>query len=322
MDLDGLLEERADLSDSGDFDRLRAIREKLIEHHEDSEHAVEAIYRVGLDKLFRERNFPGALEFFEQAAKRKHPYWSAAARPSMGICLYHQGRKQKAILELRKVGFVENPSEHSVASLAFIETIFLNEGEVEDVVRTRKERIKQLEKLIKAAREEGDKVQANGARALGSLAALLLQPAAGAQHREAAELQPRIVEALLRGASARAPKVAWNSCYALSHLLQVGGAELSQAAGGRIIDTLLQTLLFSPNFKVRLSAAAGLASPATAAVAPPPLEFMVGGEAFGDPDPASLRPVFLLLWPDFGHWLSAKPPLSVATAGSSFPDPK
>ena len=116
-----------------------------------------------------------------------------------------------------------------------------------------------------ATMEEGDKVQANGARALGSLAALLLQPAAVAQHREAAELQPRIVEALLRGASARAPKVAWNSCYALSHLLQVGGAELSQAAGGRIIDTLLQTLLFSPNFKVRLSAAAGLTSPATAA---------------------------------------------------------
>jgi len=157
MDLDGLLEELAGLSDSGDFDRLRGIREQIIEHHEDSEHAVEAIYRVGLDSLFRERDFPAALELFERAAKRKHPYWSAAARTSMGICLYHQGRKQKAILELRKVGFVDSPSEHSVASLAFIETIFLNEGEAEDVVRTRRERIKQLEKLIKAAREDGDK---------------------------------------------------------------------------------------------------------------------------------------------------------------------
>jgi tetratricopeptide (TPR) repeat protein len=157
MDLEGLLEELKSLNDSGDFDRLRAIREEIIEHHEDSEHAVEAIYRLGLDRLFRERNFDEALQAFERAAKRKHPYWSAAARTSMGICLYHQGRKQKAILELRKVGFVEAPSEHSVASLAFIETIFLNEGDADDVIRTRKERIKQLEKLINGARDEGDK---------------------------------------------------------------------------------------------------------------------------------------------------------------------
>jgi len=172
MDLEALLLELESLSDSRDFDRLRAVREEIIEHHRESEHAVEAIYRVGLDRLFRDREFSEALEAFEEAAKRKHPYWSAAARTSMGICLYHQGRKQKAILELRKVGFVDNPSEHSVASLAFIETIFLNEGNADDVVRTRNERVKQLEKLIVGAREEGDKVTLGHhlyARALANL---------------------------------------------------------------------------------------------------------------------------------------------------------
>lgn len=113
--------------------------------------------------------------------------------------------------------------------------------------------------------DEPDKIQANGARALGSLAALLLQPRIVAENQQAAELQPRVVDVLLRGASARSPKVAWNACYALSSLLQVGGRRLSVEAGGRILDTLLQALLFSPNFKVRLSAAVGLTTPETAA---------------------------------------------------------
>ncbi len=118
-----------------------------------------------------------------------------------------------------------------------------------------------------------DKIQANGARALGSLAALLLQPRIVRENTQAAELQPRVVDSLLRGASARAPKVAWNACYALSNLLEVAGegngtsagrSDLPTLMGGRILDTLLQALLFSPNFKVRLSASAGLMTPKTA----------------------------------------------------------
>lgn len=118
-----------------------------------------------------------------------------------------------------------------------------------------------------------DKIQANGARALGSLAALLLQPRIVRENKQAAELQPRVVDSLLRGASARAPKVAWNACYALSNLLRVAGkgngisgghGDLPNLMVGRILDTLLQALLFSPNFKVRLSAAVGLTTPKSA----------------------------------------------------------
>ena len=109
---------------------------------------------MGLASLFRRREFEEAVDAFGRAAKRKHPYWSAASRTSLGICLYHQGKKQKAIFELRKVGNVESPSEHSITALTFMETIFLNEGNSEEVGRTRNERINQLTLLIKQARED------------------------------------------------------------------------------------------------------------------------------------------------------------------------
>ena len=155
-ELETLLEELAAVEHSTDYDALRRVREQIIEEHGDSEHAVEALYKVGLDSLFRRREFEEAVDAFGRAAKRKHPYWSAASRTSLGICLYHQGKKQKAIFELRKVGNVESPSEHSITALTFIETIFLNEGNSEEVGRTRNERINQLTLLIKQAREDED----------------------------------------------------------------------------------------------------------------------------------------------------------------------
>ena len=155
-ELEALLEELATVEQSTDYDELRRVREQIIKEHGDSEHAVEALYKVGLDSLFRRREFDEAVEAFSAAARRKHPYWSSASRTSLGICLYHQGKKQKAIFELRKVGNVETPSEHSVTALTFIETIFLNEGNRDEVSRARNERINQLTLLIKKAREEED----------------------------------------------------------------------------------------------------------------------------------------------------------------------
>jgi tetratricopeptide (TPR) repeat protein len=158
-ELETLLEELTAVEQSTDYDALRRVREQIIEEHGDSEHAVEALYKVGLDSLFRRREFEEAVDAFSRAAKRKHPYWSAASRTSLGICLYHQGKKQKAIFELRKVGNVDTPSEHSITALTFIETIFLNEGNSEEVRRARNERINQLTLLVKKAREEDDSFQ-------------------------------------------------------------------------------------------------------------------------------------------------------------------
>jgi len=156
-DLQSLLEQLAQCEANKDHDGLRKVREQIVADHPDSDQSVEALYKIGLDNLFRKRNLEDAVDIFGVAAKRKHPYWSAAARTSQGICLYHQGKKQKAIFELRKVGNTENPSEHSVTALAFIETIFSNEGNKEEVTRVRKERVNQLSKLIKQARAGVDK---------------------------------------------------------------------------------------------------------------------------------------------------------------------
>jgi len=156
-DLESLLEQLGECDANNDHEGLRKVREQIVADHPESEQSVEALYKIGLDNLFRKRKLDDAVEIFGVAAKRKHPYWSAAARTSQGICLYHQGKKQKAIFELRKVGNTENPNEHSVTALSFIETIFLNEGNNEEVTRIRKERIIQLEKLIQKARKSGDK---------------------------------------------------------------------------------------------------------------------------------------------------------------------
>ena len=156
-DLQALLEQLTQYDSANDHDGLRKVREQIVAEHPESDESVEALYKIGLDMLFRQRQLDDAVETFGIAAKRKHPYWSLAARTSQGICLYHQGKKQKSIFELRKVGITETPSEHSVTALAFMETIFLNEGNLDEVERVRLQRLKQLSELIEQTKAAGDK---------------------------------------------------------------------------------------------------------------------------------------------------------------------
>lgn len=152
-DLESLLNDLANLDAKTDLDGLRRVREQIIDEHPDSVAAVEAAYKVGLDLLFRERDLDGAVARFESAAKRKHPFWSAAARTSLGLCYFHQGRKQKALFELRRVAYPETPTSHSVTALAFIENIADADGGPDEARRIRKDRIKQLEQLVEISRE-------------------------------------------------------------------------------------------------------------------------------------------------------------------------
>ena len=151
--LESLLNDLANLDAQHDLDGLRRTRETIVAEHPESQAAVEALYKIGLDLLFRQRDLAGALAKFEEAAQRKHPYWSAAARTSAALCYYHQKRVQKAVLELRKVSYPEEPNAHSVTALVFLETIFANEGQREEVRRVRKDRINQLEELTRLSRE-------------------------------------------------------------------------------------------------------------------------------------------------------------------------
>jgi tetratricopeptide (TPR) repeat protein len=180
--LEALLSELADHDAKHDLAAVRRLREQIADEHPDSESAVEALYKIGLDLLFRERNLDGAVSKFEEAAKRKTPFWSDAARTSLGLCYFHQRRSQKALLELRKVAYGEKPSSHSVTALTFIETIYESEGKPDEVKRVRKDRIGQLESLVKhtkmqaergyflfqlglACRDQGDDTRANKALA-------------------------------------------------------------------------------------------------------------------------------------------------------------
>jgi len=152
--LEALLNDLANFDAQQDLGGLRRTREQIVTEFPTSEAAAEALYKIGLDLLFRERNLDGAVEQFEAAARRKHPYWSAAARTSLGLCYYHQKRIQKALFELRRVGYPPQPTPHSVTALTFIESIFAQEGNAEELKRTRKDRITQLEALITESRTQ------------------------------------------------------------------------------------------------------------------------------------------------------------------------
>lgn len=147
--LDALVLRLRELDAKADLDGLRQTREQIVAQHPDSDAAVEALYKLGLDLLFRERKLDEAVSRFEDAARRKTPFWSDAARVSLGLCLFHQRRTQKALLELRKVGYPSEPNAHSVTALAFIETIYESENKPDEVTRARKDRIAQLEQLAR-----------------------------------------------------------------------------------------------------------------------------------------------------------------------------
>jgi len=155
-DLEGLLKELAEQEAAGDVEGMWKTRQVIVAEFSNTTEAVEAAYKVGLHCLFHLRDLEQAVTHFQAAAKQKHPYWSLAARTSLGICLFHQGRGQKALFELRRVGFTESPSDHSVTALAFMETIHAAEAEKDELTRVRTERIKQLKSLIDQCRPNKD----------------------------------------------------------------------------------------------------------------------------------------------------------------------
>lgn len=153
-ELDVLLQELVAADEAEDLNTLRTLREQIVEEHPTSEAAVEALYKIGLDLLFRERNLDGAVDKFVEAAKLKHPFWSAAARTSLALCYHRQKRTQKALLELRKVAYVEEPSSHSITALTFLETILQSDNNSSEAARVRKDRIAQLEKLLQVHQKD------------------------------------------------------------------------------------------------------------------------------------------------------------------------
>jgi hypothetical protein len=157
--LDALLSELANFDAQHDLGGLRRVREQIVSEHPRSEAAAEALYKIGLDLLFRERRLSDAMSNFDEAAKRKVAFWSDAARTSLGLCLFHQHRSQKALLELRKVAYQDKPSAHTVTALSFIEIVYEAEANKDEAKRARKDRIGQLECLAAGSDSSNDASQ-------------------------------------------------------------------------------------------------------------------------------------------------------------------
>lgn len=156
VDLDSVLHQLARAEEHGDLDELRRIRTVLVDDYGDQEASIEACYKLGLDLLFRQRDIEAAITRFDAAARRKHPFWSAAARTSLGLCYFHQGRLQRALFELRKVAYSTPPSSNSLTALSLVESIVAEQGSEDDVRAIRRDRIKQLRALVEARGDPED----------------------------------------------------------------------------------------------------------------------------------------------------------------------
>ena len=154
--LESLLNDIANYEAKHDFENLVKIRNRVVDEFPDTIEAAEAQYKVGLDFLFRARDLNSAVQHFAEAAARKVEFLSDAARTSLGLCYFHQGKTQAAMFELRKIAHSRKITSHSVTALAFMENIFESEGNLEELDRIRKERSAQLEVLITEAIENGD----------------------------------------------------------------------------------------------------------------------------------------------------------------------
>ena len=193
--LEALAQKIAHLDAARDFDGLRQTRQQLLHDYPDSDAACEALYKIGLDLLFRQRLLDEAVEHFEQAAKRPQPFWSAAARTSLGLCYFHQQKVQKALFELRKVAYPKAPNVHSVTALAFIENIFVTDNRRDEASRVRRDRIGQLEQLISHSRQTGGSPAERGYFLYQVATAL-------ADHGEKARAKAALEEARALGAEA------------------------------------------------------------------------------------------------------------------------
>jgi tetratricopeptide (TPR) repeat protein len=155
QELEERITQKQSQSDPKNLSELRNLRKELVECYPYSALAAESYYRLGLDALFAERNLELAREYFAHAAKLNHqPYWSATARISLALCLYHQHYHQEALFELRKVAFSKQPSLHSLNALHFIEEIYHQLGESTQVQNHRAIRKQQASMLLQAEKKQ------------------------------------------------------------------------------------------------------------------------------------------------------------------------
>jgi tetratricopeptide (TPR) repeat protein len=139
---------------AGDFNRAGSVRETIADAHGTTEAGAEANYKLGLAVLFGTGDLERAAERFRLAIQVKGSRWSGPARTSLGLVLHRLGKPQQALFELRKVAAAKPPSVASATALGLVALVLKDMNQPAEFERARKEQLKLLEGLLKAADAE------------------------------------------------------------------------------------------------------------------------------------------------------------------------
>jgi tetratricopeptide (TPR) repeat protein len=152
--LKDLLRDLARALEEGDRERIARVRRLIADGHSETSEAAEASYKLGLDALFLDLDLDRAVEHFRKAAKTKSALWSQAARVSLGMALFRQGKQQQAIFELRKAAGQKPPTIAAAHALAVISGFLRQMNNAAEADRARAEQMKLLVELTKSSSKE------------------------------------------------------------------------------------------------------------------------------------------------------------------------
>ncbi len=132
-----------------DHSTAASVRETISAGHPGTPQAAEAGFKLGLYRLFKERNLDQAALSFRAAAKAKHPVWSPQARMALGQILGRQGKVQQAVFELRRVAGMTPPTVITAQAAGLVVLVLREAGNGAEADRARGPQLDILGRLCK-----------------------------------------------------------------------------------------------------------------------------------------------------------------------------
>lgn len=138
----------------GDLDQVASIRRTIASSHATTEDGAEAMYKLGLDALFRRADLEASSQHLRESAKAKSPRWSPLARSTLGLILLRMGKPQQALFELRKVAGLSPPTLVSAQAWGLLVMAHRALDQAGEAERARGEHLKTLLRLTETAPAE------------------------------------------------------------------------------------------------------------------------------------------------------------------------
>lgn len=154
FDLPEKLEALAAAQSTEDVAAIAAAHRAVIDEDPLCPEATESRYRLGLITLMVEANREKAMALFREAAKdRQGGDPAQAARVAYAACLYGAGKKQPALLELKRcVPEGATPTLHTVAALELLVSFLKQDrGSAAEITAYDALRVAHLERLAAGA---------------------------------------------------------------------------------------------------------------------------------------------------------------------------